>query len=124
MIEMQQVQSSNITRIGFDAAAGKLYVEFTSGTLYEYEGIAPELFESFMKAESKGRFFGAEIRPKFTGTRIAALPGEITAQDPQAPVEQQLTEDQVEEQAEASAIADDQAEAAAKVADAESRSEI
>lgn len=67
-MELKPVESSNIAAIGYDGDNAALYVQFTSGKTYEYPSVPPEVFAAFEKAESKGRFFAAEVRPKYQGT--------------------------------------------------------
>lgn len=106
-MEMKPVTSSNISAIGFEAASALLHVQFTNGRTYEYQGVAAELFERFEAAESKGRFFAQEIRPKFTGTQFVEQPQAETpapvsqATDTQAPAEEAAPVDiQTEQDAE------------------------
>jgi hypothetical protein len=120
-MEMQPVESSNLARIGHDAQLSILVIEFTNGVLWKYEGVTPELFAQLQNAPSKGRFFNQEIRPKFKGEKIEALP-ETTATT-ETPIEQK-TEDQLEEQSEADAIADQQHSTSEAQAAAETRAEI
>lgn len=54
------VQSSNIAAIGHDGKT--LEVEFTNGSVYQYEGVSAETFRKFSESESKGRFFAQNIR--------------------------------------------------------------
>ena len=62
------VSSSTIVSIGF--SDGVLEVEFSSGAVYRYQDVPKELFDRLVQAESIGRFFGSEIRPRFRGIRV------------------------------------------------------
>jgi hypothetical protein len=68
-IPMTTVQSSQIHAIGYDAPTSTLRVQFKNksgpSAPYDYAGVPPETAEAFQKAESVGRFFGAEIKGKF-----------------------------------------------------------
>ncbi len=64
----ENVDSSTIQGIAFDT--NKLFVKFTSGSIYEYSNVPKELFESLKTAESKGRFFGTNIKNKFEYKRL------------------------------------------------------
>ncbi len=66
-IERFAIDSSSIKTAGYDH--GTLCVEFTSGHLYAYQ-VPAEVFEAFASAESKGRFFGTQIRGKFTSAKL------------------------------------------------------
>jgi hypothetical protein len=53
---MVAVESSNIKAIGYDKPTRKLRIQFKSG-LYEYVNVEKQLFDGFLEAESKGKFF-------------------------------------------------------------------
>lgn len=59
---MQPVDSSAITRIGYDPEAEEAFVEFRSSDVYAYGGVPPEVFDEFAAAESKGTFLNAVIK--------------------------------------------------------------
>jgi hypothetical protein len=56
------VQSSNILSVGYDAGAGTLEVEFTSGSVYQYFDVPESEYEGLMNAGSKGRYFNRDIK--------------------------------------------------------------
>lgn len=66
------VKSSNIRSVGYDAAAKRLAVEFSSGTVYHYEDVPPEAHAALMSADSIGKHFGTAIRGKFHGIKQEA----------------------------------------------------
>ena len=45
-------------------------IEFHSGAIYRYLGVPEDVFRRLLAAESKGRFFGANIRDKFRSERV------------------------------------------------------
>lgn len=61
--EMLAVNSSNIKSIGYDGT--DLYVEYLSGSVYQYKNVPQGQFESLKTAESKGRFMNENIKGKF-----------------------------------------------------------
>lgn len=65
-----EVDSTAISDIGYDAERDKLLVRFTSGEAYVYVGVPGEVHRSFMGAESKGRFFQAQIRDQYPFNRV------------------------------------------------------
>jgi len=67
-----EVDSSAISEIDFDAERGKLLVRFISGERYIYVGVPGEVCRSFAEAESKGRFFQAQIRDRYPFNRLDA----------------------------------------------------
>jgi len=60
-----KVESSLIEAIGYDPEYGDLYIKFHSGTTYMYENVETEVFEDFKKAESKGKYFQANIKDEY-----------------------------------------------------------
>jgi len=82
--------SSNIEEFAYIAGdpetrLGTLYVRFASGTEYKYEKFPDQLAEDFFNANSKGKFFHANIRDDYAGERSisnelqAKLEGEAQA---------------------------------------------
>jgi len=67
-IAMQDVQSSQIAAIGHDAETNTLAIRFknwkgVATSLYHYSNFTDEDFAAFRDAESKGKHFGAHIKP-------------------------------------------------------------
>ena len=54
LMTMIPVKSSHISCIGYDEAEQTLRVEFNTGT-YDYLGVPKTVYETIMKAESKGQ---------------------------------------------------------------------
>ncbi len=66
------VDSTAIQAIDYDQAHDKLFVRFVSGERYVYVGVPGDVCRSFLDAESKGRFFQAEIRDQYPYNRLEA----------------------------------------------------
>jgi hypothetical protein len=62
--------SSNIAAAGYDGAAKCMDLMFLSGATHRYTGVPQETYDDFLAAESKGRFFGSEIRGKYQSSRV------------------------------------------------------
>ena len=45
------IQSSNVSAAGYDEASMVMTVQFKSGALYEYYGVSPEVWVSFVAAQ-------------------------------------------------------------------------
>ena len=69
MITMIPVKSSTILFVGYDEETRKMRVEFQT-SIYEYEDVEPECFESFLKSESKGTFLNEYIKDKYNYKRV------------------------------------------------------
>jgi len=72
VIERQPVQSTVLAAVGYDAAKRLLEIEFHSGAIYRYLEVPAEIHRRLLAAESKGHFFGANIRDKFRCERVKA----------------------------------------------------
>ena len=63
--------SSVIRRFSYDEPHRRLRVVFTSGDVYDYNKVPPDVVEDFRAAPSKGRFFGPNIRNRYPYHRVA-----------------------------------------------------
>jgi hypothetical protein len=63
-------KSSNIEGYGYDQSLKKLAVRFKGGATYHYDGVEQATFAELQKAESVGKFFGAQIKDKFKFVRL------------------------------------------------------
>ncbi|MBW9334546.1 KTSC domain-containing protein [Herbaspirillum sp. RU 5E] len=78
-IAMDAVESSQIAAIGHDAATNTLAIQFPGkgdkpGSVYHYANFTAADFKAFQEAESKGSFFGKNIKKnteKYPYTRIS-----------------------------------------------------
>ena len=77
------VESSLLSAIGYDAITQTLEIEFPrkgqpvgSGSVYQYFGVPAEVHTAFMAAESKGKYFLANIKnqPQYPYKRIEPEP--------------------------------------------------
>ncbi|MDD5368169.1 MAG: KTSC domain-containing protein [Anaerolineaceae bacterium] len=60
-----------ITSIGYDPNISTLEIEFkSSGEIWQYYDFPSYLFEEMMNAESKGKFFNANVKKKFPEARV------------------------------------------------------
>lgn len=66
----QHAESSMITSIAYNPTTKVLEVVFCHGGIYEYENIGQDFFEKFNQADSKGKFFNAEVRPNFSPKKV------------------------------------------------------
>ena len=64
------LKSSVLAAAEYDAATQTLQVEFHSGAVYRYVKVPPDVFTELLAASSKGHYFSANIRNRFTATRV------------------------------------------------------
>lgn len=69
-MELLQVDSSNIQAVSYDEAASTLQVHFHNSRKYKYSKVPKWVFEDFLKAPSKGRFFAHVIKDGFECERV------------------------------------------------------
>ncbi len=64
-MKRRPVDSSIITSVGYDRATAVLEIEFSSGDVYEYFLVPHSVYDSLLRADSKGRFFGDHLRTRY-----------------------------------------------------------
>ncbi len=67
-MEFTSITSSNLKGAAMDGT--DLYLEFNNGGVYRYAEVPKKVFDDLLVAESAGKFFHAEIKPKFVATKI------------------------------------------------------
>lgn len=60
-INRVRVKSSNIHSIGYSAELKIIQVQFLSGSVYEYYDVPLNVYEAFLKADSKGKFLNGNL---------------------------------------------------------------
>lgn len=85
-------ESSQIEGFGYDEASQTLAIRFpgkgvTPGSVYHYADVPPHVFTEMQAAESKGKFFGSNIRGRFAYAKqpdpvTGVVFGLLTAQEP------------------------------------------
>ncbi len=58
------LQSSSLRSPGYDPEQQILEVEFSSGALYRYEAVPPEVVQALLEADSLGRHFNQVFKPQ------------------------------------------------------------
>lgn len=62
--------SSTILRIGYEADAQVLTVEFKAGTTYNYYDVPEVIFEQMKIAPSKGQFLAHQVKGAYRYARV------------------------------------------------------
>ncbi|MBA2238267.1 MAG: KTSC domain-containing protein [Lysobacter sp.] len=66
MPNMQNVDSSSIEAIGYEAGRRELHVRFRkTGETYIYYAVGERVYAEMMQSESKGRYLNANIKPNY-----------------------------------------------------------
>lgn len=71
MLYVDLFESKAIATFAYDPAAARLVVFFPSGAAYAYENVPRCIFDAFRAAPSKGQYFRASVRSRFTGRPLA-----------------------------------------------------
>jgi hypothetical protein len=69
-MQRERVSSSQIDAVGYDPATKTMEVEFSTGAVYEYYEVSPEVHKSFVTSSSVGRYFGSAIRDNYEFKRL------------------------------------------------------
>ncbi len=69
-MERQKVESGMLREVGYDPEKRVLVVEFTSGQVYEYYDVPPEVYDGLIRAESHGEYFRAHVRGAYRYRRL------------------------------------------------------
>ncbi len=64
------VKSSIIASAGYGAKGKSLDIEFRTGAVYRYVEVPPAVYAAFIESPSKGRYFGAQIRGKYSYEKL------------------------------------------------------
>ena len=64
-MERVPITSVTVASAGYDPASETLEIEFTNGRVYQYYQVPAAIYEQFMEADSKGRFFNFSIRSAY-----------------------------------------------------------
>jgi hypothetical protein len=69
-MERIPVTSTDIRAVGYDTDSQTLEVEFNSGSVYQYAGVPLSEYEGLMNADSKGKYFNANIKKRYSFVRL------------------------------------------------------
>jgi KTSC domain-containing protein len=66
------VTSESLASVGYDSTRQLLEIEFASGEIYRYYQVPVNVHRELMAADSHGRYFIANIRPRYGFVRIGS----------------------------------------------------
>jgi hypothetical protein len=69
-MERTPVTSTDIRAIGYDPETETLEIEFNKGSVYQYAGVPVGEYEATMNADSKGRYFSANIKGRYSFIKL------------------------------------------------------
>jgi hypothetical protein len=69
-MKRENVDSSMLASIGYDAKKKILEVEFNHGGIYEYYDVKKKVYKELMEADSHGRYFLYNVRDDYDYSRL------------------------------------------------------
>ena len=69
-MRMVPLESESLRAAGYDRARSMLRLTFRAGGTYEYDGVPQMVWNDLLGAQSKGRYFIAEIRGRYPYHRV------------------------------------------------------
>lgn len=69
-MKRDQLSSTNIASVGYDAPSETLEVEFVNGSVYQYYNVPQSVYDSLIVAPSPGGFLAYHIKNAFPFSRV------------------------------------------------------
>ena len=69
-IPRQPIESTAIAKVGYSKRRHILEIEFVNGAIYRYLDVPPSVYRELMLADSKARFYDANIRRHYHSVMI------------------------------------------------------
>uniref|UniRef100_A0A6M3KJ32 Putative RNA binding domain protein n=1 Tax=viral metagenome TaxID=1070528 RepID=A0A6M3KJ32_9ZZZZ len=70
-VNMQQIESSSISSIGYHEGDEILFVTFKKkGAAWTYKNVPKDVYESLIKSKSVGKYFHEVIKPSYEAQRV------------------------------------------------------
>jgi hypothetical protein len=69
-IPRESVASTGIASIGYSTRLHILEIEFVNGAVYRYLQVAPSVHRDLMAADSKARYYDANIKGNYPSVRV------------------------------------------------------
>ena len=64
-MEMIRVSSSAISAVGYDAQTRRMKITFVQGHTYDFCGVSQQVFDSLLRASSKGSYYNDFIKDHY-----------------------------------------------------------
>lgn len=68
-MDRKPVASTVLAEVGYHRRAKVLEVQFRNGRVYHYLAVPPSTHTALLTADSMGKFFNEEIKPKYRAVR-------------------------------------------------------
>jgi hypothetical protein len=67
---MREVESGHIKRVSYDTYKRSMFLEFHDGSRYLFAGVPVSVFNSFLTAKSKGKYFKNKIEGAYPHLKL------------------------------------------------------
>ena len=69
-MERKRVNSSKLKSVGYDEKSRTLEIEMSTGQIFQYGGVYPEVYRRLMAAPNPSAFFDDKIAEEYTAKRV------------------------------------------------------
>ena len=69
-MELHNVNSSNISSIGYDIPSNVLRVVFSNGGTYDYFDVSEDVYKELDSADSKGHYLATQIKNVYSFKKV------------------------------------------------------
>ena len=69
-MQRKRVNSSKIRSVGYDEKSMTLEIEMSSGQVWQYGGVYPEVHRRFMAAPNPTSFFDDKVAEEYSSKRV------------------------------------------------------
>ena len=70
LVPRHPVTSSQIKSVGYQYVMNMLVIEFTNGSIYTYDDVPYDIYETLIGSKSLGTYFHKRIRDEFNTTKV------------------------------------------------------
>jgi len=70
LVTRHPVVSSQIKSVGYHYATNMMVIEFKNGSVYEYEDVPYDIYETLIESKSLGTYFHKRIRDEFNTIKV------------------------------------------------------
>ena len=69
-MQRKRVNSSKLKSVGYDEPSRTLEIEMSTGQIFQYAGVYPEVYRRLMAAPNPSSFFDDKIAEEYTPKRV------------------------------------------------------
>ena len=69
-MELLPVNSSTLSKVGYDPSSGTMIIVFNTGSTYEFQQMPKDIYDNLLNSPSLGAFFNQNIRKRFMFKKI------------------------------------------------------